>query len=61
LKKESITCPIFAEEGATGFVKQVADDHSLEPGLHRLTVDGFTCTCGYAFAERRLDKVDPES
>jgi hypothetical protein len=61
LKKKSVTHPVFAEEGAEGFATQVVNDNELPPGFYSLTIDSFTCDCGYVFAERQLDKVEPES
>jgi hypothetical protein len=61
LKKESVVHPLFAEEGAEDFANKVVHDNGESPGLYSLTINHFTCSCGYVFAERRLDQVDPES
>jgi hypothetical protein len=53
--------PLYAEEGAEGFANRVVRDHGKSPGLYSLTINHFTCGCGYLFAERRLEEVESES
>ena len=61
LKKESVVYPLFAEEGGNDYANKVVKDNGVPPGLYSLKLNHFICGCGYGFAERRLDKVEPES
>lgn len=54
LGKESINDMVYSGEGATEFIKKVISDAGLEPGLHKLLIDHFTCKCGYEFAKEDI-------
>ena len=59
LKKESVSHPLFVEEGGTDeFTNMVAKDHALAPGLYSLTMEQLTCNCGYGFYNSRFDQVE---
>lgn len=59
LKKESVSHPIFFEEGGSdGFVNMVAKDHGVPFGLYNMTMEHLTCKCGYEFYHSKLDKAD---
>jgi hypothetical protein len=60
LKKEKAVYALYAEEGGEGFANKVLKDHDESPGLYSLTINHYTCNCGYLFAERQLDEVEPE-
>ena len=58
LNKESVKTPLFAEEGGKEFSNQVCEDYSVPPGLYNISMDHFTCSCGYDYIAIKLDKVE---
>lgn len=58
LKRKSFKVPLYAEGGEREFANKVINDHSLQPGLYNLTMDHFTCSCGYEYIGATLDQVE---
>ena len=61
LKKEKIVRSLYGGEGAEDFADKVLHDHGASSGVYSLTINHFTCNCGYVFADRRLDEIESES
>jgi len=58
LNKKSFKVPLYAEVGGDEFAINVITDHSVPPGLYNITMDHFTCSCGYEYISAKLDQVE---
>lgn len=58
LKRQSFKAPLYAEAGKDEFANRVIEDHGAHPGFYHITMDHFTCSCGYEFLGERLDQVE---
>jgi hypothetical protein len=58
LNKKSAKTPLYAEAGGNEFANRVINDHGVSPGLYNITVDHFTCSCGYEYISVKLDQVE---
>jgi predicted RNA-binding Zn-ribbon protein involved in translation (DUF1610 family) len=58
LSRRSFKAPLFAEAGRDAFANRVIHDHGIPPGLYNITMDHFTCSCGYEHIREKLDKVE---
>jgi predicted RNA-binding Zn-ribbon protein involved in translation (DUF1610 family) len=58
LSRKSIKAPLYAEAGGNEFANRVMNDYSVAPGLYNITMDHFTCSCGYEYIRSKLDQVE---
>jgi predicted RNA-binding Zn-ribbon protein involved in translation (DUF1610 family) len=58
LSKKSVKAPLYAEAGGNEFANNVISDYGVLPGLYNITMDHFTCSCGYEYISAKLDKVE---
>jgi predicted RNA-binding Zn-ribbon protein involved in translation (DUF1610 family) len=58
LNRKSFKAPLYAEAGGDEFAGTVVHDQGVPPGLYNLTMDHFTCSCGYEYISAKLDQVD---
>ncbi|OGP54416.1 MAG: hypothetical protein A2Y65_09535 [Deltaproteobacteria bacterium RBG_13_52_11] len=58
LNRKSFKAPLYAEAGGKEFANKVINDHSVPPGLYNITMDHFTCSCGYEYIGEKLDQVE---
>ena len=58
LNRKSYKAPLFAEEGEDEFANRVINDQKLDPGLYNITVNNFSCSCGYEHIGIVLDQVE---
>ena len=59
LNRQSYKAPLYAEAGGDEFANRVViTDHKGRPGLHNITTDHFTCSCGYEYIGVKLDQVE---
>ena len=58
LNRKSFKAPLYAEAGGNEFANRVIDDHKAVPGLYNITLDYFTCACGYEYISEKLDQVE---
>jgi rubredoxin len=58
LNKKSVKAPLYAEAGGNEFADRVINDHNVLPGLYNITMDHFTCSCGYEYISAKLDPVE---
>jgi rubredoxin len=58
LKRKSFKLPLYAEVGGKEFANKVIDDYKVPPGLYNITMDHFTCSCGYEYIGATLDQVE---
>jgi len=58
LNRKSFKAPLYAEAGGDEFANRVIDDHKVQPGLYNITMDHFTCSCGYEYVGVKLDQVE---
>ena len=58
LNRKSFKAPLYAEAGGDEFANSVVNDYHLPPGLYHITLDHFTCSCGYEYISVKLDKVE---
>jgi len=58
LNKKSFKQPLYAEAGKNEFANKVITDYSVPPGLYNITLDHFTCSCGYEYISAKLDQVE---
>ena len=58
LNKKSVKAPLYAEAGGNEFADRVINDHNVPPGLYNITMDHFTCSCGYEYISAKLDPVE---
>lgn len=58
LKRKFVKVPLYAEVGGNEFASRVVNDHGQPPGLYNLTMEHFTCSCGYEYIGEKLDQVE---
>jgi len=58
LNRKSFKAPLYAEAGKNEFANKVITDYSVPPGLYNITLDHFTCSCGYEYISAKLDQVE---
>jgi hypothetical protein len=58
LKRESFKAPLYAETGGEEFADRVIAEHWQPPGLYHITLDHFTCSCGYEYIGETLAQVE---
>ena len=58
LNRKSFKAPLYAAAGGKEFANKVIDEHSVPPGLYNITMDHFTCSCGYEYVGEKLDQVE---
>jgi predicted RNA-binding Zn-ribbon protein involved in translation (DUF1610 family) len=58
LNRKSFKAPLYAEAGGDEFANGVIIDHGVAPGLYNITMDHFSCSCGYEYISAKLDQVD---
>ena len=58
LNKKSFKQPLYAEAGQNEFANRVINDYNAAPGLYNITMDHFTCSCGYEYVGEKLDQVE---
>lgn len=58
LRKKSFKVPLYAEAGRNEFANRVIYDYNVSPGLYNITMDHFTCSCGYEYISAKLDQVE---
>ena len=58
LNRKSFKAPLYAEAGGNEFANKVINDHHVPPGLYNITMDHFTCSCGYEYIRSNLDQVE---
>jgi hypothetical protein len=58
LKRKSFKAPLYAETGDKEFANTVIDEHGKPPGLYNITMDHFTCFCGYEYLAKKLEQVE---
>jgi len=57
LNRKSFKAPLYAEAGGDEFANRVINDFNVPPGLYNITIDHFTCSCGYEYVGEKLDQV----
>ena len=58
LNRKSFKAPLYLEAGGDEFANSVIHDYNVPPGLYNITMDHFTCSCGYEYISAKLDQVE---